>query len=300
MAASSSDESSDDEAVVMAMFMVTTAKRTHEMWVRDLIKKRSSQSTYNLVREMALGDEEMYFRYMGMTPSSFEYLFVRVAPFITKQTTNYREPISPGERLSITLRHLATGESHISLSLQFRVGRATVSKLIPEVCHYIYQVLSEEFVQTPKTPEEWLANAKKFAEMWNLQHVIGAFRIQCPKKTGTLYHNFKGFFSMNLMAICDAELCFTMFDIGQYGSNNDSGVLLHSETGQQFANGLMNLPEPETVEGCLYDPLPYYLVGDEIFPLKTWLMRLSSLSRLRHNTHPINIQLQAIESKTNH
>ena len=30
---------------------------------------------------------------------------------------------------------------------------------------------------------------------------------------------------------------------------------------------------PETYESCNFDPLPYFLVGDEIFPLKTWLMR---------------------------
>ena len=35
---------------------------------------------------------------------------------------------------------------------------------------------------------------------------------------------------------------------------------------------MMNIPQQTHVEGCPCDPLPY-LVGDEIFPLKTWLMR---------------------------
>ena len=35
----------------------------------------------------------------------------------------------------------------------------------------------------------------------------------------------------------------------------------------------MNIPPPMHLESCLFDSLPYYLVGDEIFPLKTWLMR---------------------------
>ena len=35
----------------------------------------------------------------------------------------------------------------------------------------------------------------------------------------------------------------------------------------------MNIPPPRHLEGCSFDPLPYYLVRDEIFPLKTWLMR---------------------------
>ena len=32
----------------------------------------------------------------------------------------------------------------------------------------------------------------------------------------------------------------------------------------------MNIPPPRHL-GCLLNPLPYYLVGDEIFSLKTWL-----------------------------
>ena len=34
----------------------------------------------------------------------------------------------------------------------------------------------------------------------------------------------------------------------------------------------MNLPDAEYLEGCNFNPLPYFLIGGEIFPLKTWLM----------------------------
>ena len=50
----------------------------------------------------------------------------------------------------------------------------------------------------------------------------------------------------------------------------------------------MNIPPPRPLEGCSFDPLPYYFVGNEIFPLKTWLMRpypgqLSEEERILHN-----------------
>ena len=35
----------------------------------------------------------------------------------------------------------------------------------------------------------------------------------------------------------------------------------------------MNLPIAEDLDGCNYKALPYYLLADEIFPLKSWLMR---------------------------
>uniref|UniRef100_A0A8C2IPC7 DDE Tnp4 domain-containing protein n=1 Tax=Cyprinus carpio TaxID=7962 RepID=A0A8C2IPC7_CYPCA len=47
-------------------------------------------------------------------------------PIIQRKNTNYRDCISVGEHLMITLRFLATGESFKSLSYQFRVGMSTI------------------------------------------------------------------------------------------------------------------------------------------------------------------------------
>ena len=98
-------------------------------------------------------------------------------------------------------------------------------------------------------------------------------RIRSPNNIGTSFYNYKGFFSMVLLAVCDAKYCFTMFDVGQYGSNNDSGVLLNSTMGKKLAQGSLNIPSGTTFNGCALNPLPYFLIGDEIFPLKTYLMR---------------------------
>ena len=74
------------------------------------------------------------------------------------------------------------------------------------------------------------------------------------------------------MAICDAKYCFTFVDIGQYGSGNDSGVLKLSHMDKCFEDNPLNVPEGSKIPGMDVE-LPYVLVGDEIFPLKTWLMR---------------------------
>ena len=44
-----------------------------------------------------------------------------------------RTPISPGERLAVTLRYLATGETFSSLESQFRISRTAISEIIFEV-----------------------------------------------------------------------------------------------------------------------------------------------------------------------
>ena len=58
----------------------------------------------------------------------------------------------------------------------------------------------------------------------------------------TLFYKYKRFFSMVLLAVCDAKYCFTMFDVGHCGSNNDSGVLLKSKMGKKLAQGSLNIP----------------------------------------------------------
>ena len=170
---SSGSSSSEDECLAVMAFAVAEKRRKYRMWVREAFKEKENGS-YRMVRKLAMGDKQMYCRYMRMPPGQMEHLLSLVAPRIAKLSTNYREPIPPQHRLSVTLRHLATGESHISLSLQYRIGRQTISKIIPETCEAIYEVLAPVYVNTPTSSREWLAISKQSEERWNLPHVLGA------------------------------------------------------------------------------------------------------------------------------
>ena len=145
-----------------------------------------------------------------MSPERFDHLLALVGPKIAKKDTSFRKSISAAERLALTLRFLATGDAQQSLSYSFRIGKATVSKIISETCDAIYTSLAENYLSPPTTQSDWLNIAEQFEELWNMPHVIGCIdgkhiRIECPKLTGTLFHNYKGFFSIVLLAICDAN-----------------------------------------------------------------------------------------------
>ena len=210
----------------------------------------------------------------------------------TKEDTYFRKAISAGERLAVTLCFLATGESQQSFSFAYLIGKSTLNRIIRETCDAIFEALAGEYLHPPSSTEEWENIARDFQETRNLPRVVGAtdgkhIRIQCPKQSGTLFHNYKGFFSFVLLAICDARYCFTLFDVAQCESNNDAGVLANSSIVKKIEAGKMNIPPPRHLEGCSFDPLPYYLVGDEIFPLRTRLLRpypgqLSEEERILH------------------
>ena len=85
------------------------------------------------------------------------------------------------------------------------------------------------FAQTPCTEEEWLEIADGFAQHWQLPHCIGAvdgkhIRVRKPRKSGTLFFNYKKYFSVVLFAAVDSEYRFLYVDVGSEGRVGDSRI----------------------------------------------------------------------------
>ena len=62
-----------------------------------------------------------------MDKADFDELLTKVTPLMHRQDTWMREVISVSERLSITLRYLATGDSYQSLEYLYRIPKSTLS-----------------------------------------------------------------------------------------------------------------------------------------------------------------------------
>ena len=93
---------------------------------------------------------------------------------------------------------------------------------MPETCQAIYDAYKEEYVKCPQTPQEWLDVSREFQRRWNYPHAVGALdgkhiAIKCPPNSGSVYYNYKGFYSVVLMALVDAQYRFLFVDIGANG-----------------------------------------------------------------------------------
>ena len=85
-------------------------KRKREWWIRPWIAKRNEMGAFKtLVREMKQDDKDSFMIFFRINPSLFDELEGMLAEKIKKQDTHFRESISVGERLAITLRFLASG-----------------------------------------------------------------------------------------------------------------------------------------------------------------------------------------------
>lgn len=56
-----------------------------------------------------------------------------------------RARITPAERLALTIRYLATGNSQVYLSFSFRIGKSTVCGIVKETCEAIIELIYAMF-----------------------------------------------------------------------------------------------------------------------------------------------------------
>ena len=247
-------------------------------WVRRIFMERETKGAFNLlVKDMALHDHEYFFKFFRMSPTKYEELLKLVAPHLTKCSLR-RKAIGPSERLTVTLKYIFAGTSKIDLSGMFRISKTTISRIINETCLVLWNVLfAKKFLAHPENGNQWEAVALEFERKWNFHHCIGAMDgkhivMQAPARSGSYFFNYKKSHSIVLMAVCNANYQFTLIDIGDTGRNSDGGVFGNSDMGIAFESNKMKIPEPNELPGTDIK-CPYVLVGDEAFPLKTYLMK---------------------------
>lgn len=231
----------------------------------------------NLMVKLRADDPEEFFKYLRMTPALFDELLNRLTPRIERQDTRFRKAIQPGLKLAVTLRHLATGDEYPSLAYEFRLSRKTIAKFVPEVCHAIHQELVDDVMLLPSDEAGWRRVEEQFRLRWNVPHAIGAMdgkhiRIKKPEHTGGLYHNYKGFFSIILFAVVDADYKFLYTDVGGMGHQSDCQIYNGSEIKQALDTGALNLPAPDPLPNDDQD-MPYFFIGDDAFPLRDSMMK---------------------------
>lgn len=101
---------------------------------------------------------------------------------------------------------------------------------------------------------------------------VGNIAIRKPPKSGSMYHNYKGFHSIVLMALVDADYKFMWTHVGGCGSQSDAQIYNDSELRECLEDGSNGLPPPSPLPNDDQD-FSYFLLGDDTFGLRTYLMK---------------------------
>lgn len=182
----------------------------------------------------------------------------------------------------------------MSLSFHFRVGVSTVRNITTETCAVLWDVLQPRVMPTPDR-EKWIDIANDFYARYNFPLCLGAIdgkhvRIKKPNRSGSLYYNYKGFFSIILLAFTASDGKFVVIDVGSCGSNNDGGVFHKSVFGRKLASESLDIP----TEGAVPQTdikLPFMFVADDAFPLKENIMKPFPHRQLTHDKEVFNNRL---------
>lgn len=152
-----SEMSDEEDAIIAAAACVIIANHCtrgpRRYWVRPSLRARDRYSGSDMIADLQKDDVDPLSgelrcdgsikNFLRMTSSDFEYLISMIGHKIKKRDTNYRKAVPVQEKLAVTLRFLATGDSYSSLGYLFKISKSTISLFVIEVCKALIEVLRD-------------------------------------------------------------------------------------------------------------------------------------------------------------
>lgn len=172
-----------------------------------------------------------------------------------------------------TLLFLAHGcyQSCVGDSFNLGLSQQTMSICIEQVTSAITDHLLERWVVFPQTDRSRNQVKQRFMQEYNFPGVIGAIDcthvaiisppVEHPTHPGLSYYNRKGFYSINVQLICDADLNILNCNPKFPGSSHDSAIWSLSSVNRHLQQAYE--------EGSLNSS---WLIGDSGYPLQPWLL----------------------------
>ena len=114
---------------------------------------------------------------------------------------------------------------------------------------------------------------------------------KAPSGSGSENYNYKGFFSIILFAMVLSDYKFLWADVYGNGSSSEAHIYNNSELQAGLENDdIAGWPRPDPLPNDNQD-VPYFLVGDDAFSLRTYLMKPYGAKNLSRQQRIFNYRL---------
>lgn len=130
---------------------------------------------------------------------------------------------------------------------------------------------------------------------WDFPNCLGSvdgkhIRIVKPSQSGSFFFNYKGFHSIVLLGVVNANCEFIFVDVGTNGRVSDGGVLEHTSFFRKLIDNRLNIPGDRQV--CNTETiLPFVFIGDEAFALRSNFLKPFNLKQLNYQRKIFNYRL---------
>lgn len=133
----------DLAACVVVALLLKKKKRKKRIWVKEWLKRRNEFTHERLLNELRISEPNDFKNFVRLDAESFDQLLRLVEPHIKKKNTTMRDAIPPSQRLSITLRYLATGNSFEDLKFTSAISPQAIGRIVEETCVAIIRSLKD-------------------------------------------------------------------------------------------------------------------------------------------------------------
>ena len=171
---------------------------------------------------------------LHMHKSTFDYLCKELQPYIARQCTVLREPVSVEERVAVTLWRLATNAEYRTLASLFGLGTSTVCTVVLDTCHAITKLL-HRYVSIPQG-DHLQDRVNGFEAHWGFPQAAGTIDathihvLRPPEESGNTYYNRKSFYPILMQVLLDHKGILLDIDVGWPGKVDDAQIFFKLHT----------------------------------------------------------------------
>ncbi|KAK4303886.1 hypothetical protein Pmani_024136 [Petrolisthes manimaculis] len=184
------------------------------------------------------GDFVMRYR---LSKEAVRDLLREITPHLQRIRNNRGCSVPYHLQLLVALRYLATGDLQITMGDCSDMSTASVSKYVKIVATAIAR-LAARYIHFPQ-PDEALSAVSQFFSLARMPGVIGCIdgsRIKIISPGGDnakVYRCRKGYMSLNVQGICDAQMKFTNILCSWPGSTHDARIFENSRIYTRLEEG---------------------------------------------------------------
>ncbi|KAI4468023.1 hypothetical protein MML48_2g00001859 [Holotrichia oblita] len=213
--------------------------------------------------------ERNFVKIFRLSKESARYVINTILPHLNEPQRSTSIP--PHLGVLCVLHFLGHGsyQESVGRGWNFAISQPAVSKCITQVTNAINNELNN-WIVFPQDNQSIQRNKQVFFEQYGFPGIVGAIdcshvAIVAPPANHHLYpaaayYNRKGFYSINVQLIVDANLKIINVNARFPGSVHDAAIWRMSNINWHLENRYLN------------DNLDYHLIGDEGYRLSPWLL----------------------------